>query len=179
MFAIRSTFYKLIGRLSDIQMIKDTTGFGIYDREVIEILRRIDDPYPYFRRLLADIGFEAARLPYRQPARKRGITKNNFYTLYDLAMLGITNHSKVPLRIATLAGFSMSAISLLIALGYLVAKLAFWNRFQLGTAPLLIGLFFFGSVQLFFIGVIGEYIGAIHTQVQKRPLVIERERINF
>lgn len=179
MFAVRSAFYRLIGRLSQIRLIKDTTGFGLYDRQVIDILRSIDDPYPYFRGLLADIGFEAARIPYKQPLRRRGITKSNFYTLYDLAMLGITNYSKVPLRLATLAGFGMSTLSLLIALGYLVAKLLFWNTFVFGTAPMLIGIFFFGSVQLFFIGVIGEYIGAIHTQVQKRPLVIERERINF
>jgi glycosyltransferase involved in cell wall biosynthesis len=128
---------------------------------------------------VADIGFEVYKLPYNQPRRRRGITKNNFYTLYDLAMLGITNHSKVPLRVATMAGFLMSGFSLFIAFVYLVAKLIFWSSFVLGTAPVLVGLFFFSSVQLFFIGILGEYIGAIHTQVQKRPLVIEKERINF
>lgn len=179
MFAIRKTYYDLINRVSDIKLLKNSTGFGLYDRCVIEELRKIDDPYPYFRGLVSDIGFSSYEIEYTQPARKRGITKNNFYTLYDIAMLGITNHSKVPLRLATMLGFGMSIISFLIAMGYLIAKLIFWDQFTLGTAPIIIGLFFFGSVQLFFIGIIGEYIGAIHTQVQKRPLVVERERINF
>jgi polyisoprenyl-phosphate glycosyltransferase len=179
MFAIRKLYYQLINRLSEIELTKNSTGFGLYDSAVLKTLREIDDPYPYFRGLISDIGWESAKIEYRQPNRRRGITKNNFYTLYDMAMLGITNHSKVPLRVATLAGFTMSAISLLIALGYLGAKLVFWSQFQMGTAPILIGLFFFSSVQLFFIGIIGEYIGSIHTQILKRPLVIERERINF
>jgi hypothetical protein len=114
-----------------------------------------------------------------RPARTRGVTKNNFFSLYDMAMLGITNHSKVPLRIAAMAGFTISLLSLLVAIGYFIAKLMFWNELQLGTAPLLIGIYFFGAVQLFFIGVLGEYVGAIHTQVHKRPLVVEKERINF
>lgn len=142
-------------------------------------MRRLDEPYPYFRGLISDIGYETAKVSYRQMERRRGITKSNFYALYDVAMLGITNHSKVPLRIMTMAGFLMSAASLLIAVGYFLAKLLFWSWFSLGIAPILISLFFFSSVQLFFIGVIGEYIGSIHTQVQKRPLVIEKERINF
>ncbi len=177
MFAIRKLYYKLVSRLSEVELVKNTTGFGLYDREVIETLRKIDDPYPYFRGLLSDVGYEAAQLMYRQPSRKRGITKNNFYTLYDIAMLGITNHSKIPLRIATMAGFAMAALSLTIAMSYFIYKLAFWSSFSLGLAPIVIGLFFFSSVQLFFIGIIGEYIGAIHTQVLKRPLVIEKERI--
>lgn len=179
MHTVRSLYYRLVAKLADIRLVKNFTGFGLYDRRVIEILRQIDDPYPYFRGLIADVGFEFCKVKYRQPARRRGITKNNFYTLYDLAMLGITNHSKVPLRIATMAGFFMSGVSLLVALGYLVAKLLFWYSFTVGIAPLIISLFFFSSVQLFFIGILGEYIGAIHTQVQKRPLVIEKERINF
>jgi glycosyltransferase involved in cell wall biosynthesis len=179
MWIVRGIFYRILARLSDIRVIKNATGFGIYDRVVIESLRRIDDPYPYFRGLLADVGFEAVQLPYHQPVRKRGLTKNNFYTLYDLAMLGITNHSKVPLRLATIFGFVMAIASLTLAIGYLVAKLIWWDRFQLGMAPILVGVFFFSSIQLFFTGVIGEYVGAIHTQVQKRPLVVEKERINF
>ena len=179
MFAIRRAYYSFINRVSEVELNRNNTGFGLYDRQVLEILRKIDDPYPYFRGLICDIGFPQAKLEYHQPARKRGITKNNFYTLYDIAMLGITNHSKVPLRVATFAGFLMSAVSLVVAVGYLVAKLVFWNQFSLGTAPILIGLFFFSSVQLFFIGIIGEYIGAIHTQVLKRPLVIEKERMGF
>jgi glycosyltransferase involved in cell wall biosynthesis len=179
MYSIRTAYYNLLARLSDLKLNKNSTGFGLYDRQVIDTLRKIDDPYPYFRGLISDLGFEAFRIEYKQPTRRRGITKNNFYTLYDIAMLGITNHSKIPLRLATMTGFVMSGISLLIALGYLVAKLVFWDKFDFGLAPVLIGLFFFSSVQLFFIGIIGEYIGAVFTQVQKRPLVIEKERIGF
>ena len=179
MFAIRKMYYNFINRVSDIKLLKNSTGFGLYDRCVIEELRKIDDPYPYFRGLVSDIGFPSHEIEYTQPTRKRGISKNNFYTLYDIAMLGITNHSKVPLRLATMLGFAMAIASFLIAMGYLVAKLIFWDQFSLGTAPLIIGLFFLGSVQLFFIGIIGEYIGAIYTQVQKRPLVVEKERVNF
>lgn len=179
MLLIRKMYYEFIGRLSEIELTKNNTGFGLYDRQILDIVREINDPYPYFRGLVSDIGFESAKVEFVKPARKRGITKNNFYTLYDLAMLGITNHSKVPLRLATMLGFSMSALSLFIAFGYFVAKLILWNTFTLGTAPLIIGLFLFSSVQLFFIGIIGEYIGSIHTQVLKRPLVIEKERINF
>jgi glycosyltransferase involved in cell wall biosynthesis len=179
MYAVRTAYYNLLARLSDLKLNKNSTGFGLYDRQVIETLKKIDDPYPYFRGLISDLGFEAFRIEYKQPTRRRGITKNNFYTLYDIAMLGITNHSKIPLRLATMTGFLMSGLSLLIALGYLVAKLVYWDKFDFGLAPVLIGLFFFGSVQLFFIGIIGEYIGAVLTQVQKRPLVIEKERIGF
>lgn len=179
MFALRRLYYATIGRIADVKLIPHYTGFGLYDREVIEALRRIDDPYPYFRGLIADMGFTHAEVPYTQPMRTRGITKSNFYALYDMAMLGITTHSKVPLRLATMSGFVLSAISLLIAFGYLVMKLTRWEQIPLGMAPILIGFFFFASVQLFFIGLLGEYILQIHTQVQKRPLVIERERINF
>ena len=176
---IRKTYYRVIGKLSDTEMVQNFTGSGLYDRKVIEIIKKIDDPYPYFRGLICDIGYERAVISYNQPVRKRGITKNNFYTLYDLAMLGITNHSKVPLRLATMTGFAASILSLLFALGYFIYKLIFWKNFSVGIAPLVIGLFFFSAVQLFFIGIIGEYIGSIHTQVLKRPLVIEKERINF
>ena len=178
-FAVRRAYYSVINRLSEIPLVKNATGFGLFDREVVEILRGIDDPYPYFRGLICDIGFDRAEIIYTQPARKRGFTKSNFYSLYDMAMLGITNHSKVPLRLATLAGFCLGAISLLIAVAYLVYKLLFWSSFQLGMAPLVIGIFFFAAVQLFFIGILGEYVGAIHTQVLRRPRVIEKERINF
>jgi len=178
-FAIRKAYYNLVGSLSDVELIKNFTGFGLYDQQVIDTLRGIEDPYPYFRGLICDIGFERAVIEYVQPSRKRGFTKNNFYALYDMAMLGITNHSKVPLRLATMTGFAVALISLFVALGYFGYKLIFWDNFQVGMAPLVIGLFFFSSVQLFFIGIIGEYIGAIHTQVLKRPLVIEKERVNF
>jgi len=178
-FAIRKMYYHLIGKLSEIDLVKNFTGFGLYDRKVVDIMRQMDDPYPYLRGLICEIGFERAEIPYVQPTRKRGFTKNNFYTLYDMAMLGITNHSKVPLRLATMTGFIVALMSLMVALGYFGYKLFFWDSFQIGMAPLIIGLFFFSSVQLFFIGIIGEYIGAIHTQVLKRPLVTEKERINF
>ena len=176
----RRLYYGLVTRLSsDVELVQNFTGFGLYDREVVEQFRSTDEQYPYFRGLVCDFGYARAEIPYVQPPRTRGRTKNDFFSLYDMAMLGITNHSKVPLRIATMAGFTISVISLLVALGYLVAKLMFWNELQLGTAPLLIGIYFFGAVQLFFIGVLGEYIGSIHTQVHKRPLVVEKERINF
>jgi glycosyltransferase involved in cell wall biosynthesis len=178
-FAIRKLYYELVSRLAEIDLTKNFTGFGLYDRRFIDILAEIDDPYPYFRGLVSEIGFPLAKIPYHQPVRKRGITSNNFYRLYDMAMLGITNHSKVPLRLATMIGFLVSFLSLCIAFGYFVMKLLYWNSFQLGLAPLEIGLFFFGSVQLFFIGILGEYIGSIYTQVQKRPHVVELERINF
>lgn len=179
MFAIRKMYYGFINRLSEIELTKNNTGFGLYDQAIIQILREIDDPYPYFRGLISDIGFESYKIEYNQPTRKRGITKNNFYSLYDMAMLGITNHSKIPLRMAAMLGFVMSAFSLFVAIVYFIAKLLFWNYFTAGTAPMVIGLFLFSSVQLFFIGIIGEYVGSIHTQVLKRPLVIEKERINF
>lgn len=179
MSRVRRAYYNFLGRIANIKLVKNFTGFGLYDRDVIETLRKIDDPYPYFRGLVADLGFEAATIDFRQPRRKRGISSNNFYTLYDMAMLGFTSYSKVPLRLATMLGFAMAISSFLIAVGYLVMKLLFWYRFTFGQAPLLIGIFFLASVQLLFIGVIGEYVGAIHTQVQHRPLVIEKERINF
>ena len=178
-FAIRKAYYELVSRLAEIELTKNATGFGLYDRRFVDILNEIRDPYPYFRGLVSEIGFPMVQIPYHQPVRKRGITSNNFYRLYDMAMLGITNHSKVPLRLATMLGFAVSFLSLCVALGYLIWKLLYWDSFKLGIAPLEIGLFFFGSVQLFFIGILGEYIGAIHTQVQKRPHVVELERINF
>lgn len=179
MFGIRKLFYNFIGKLSEIDQIKNFTGFGLYDKRIVDILKTFDDPYPYFRGLICEIGFERAIVEYSQPRREKGITKNNFYTLYDMAMLGITNYSKVPLRIAVMLGFLVSFISILVAMGYLAYKLIFWDSFNVGMAPLVIGLFFFSAVQLFFIGIIGEYIGSIQTQVMKRPLVIEKERINF
>ena len=179
MYSLRRLYYGLISRFSEVEMIRNFTGFGLYDRRVIDILRQNMDPYPYFRGMICDIGFEKARVEYHQPLRQRGLTKNNFYTLYDLAMLGMTNHSKVPLRLATMLGFCMSCLSLLIGLGYFVYKLIFWNSFSVGVAPLVIGLFVFSSVQLFFLGIVGEYVGAIHTQVLRRPLVVEKERVNF
>ena len=175
----RRTGYHLITKLAEVPQVKNFTGFGLYDKKVIDILRKLNDPYPYFRGLIAEIGFPIAEIPYVQPKRLHGKTKNNFYTLYDIALLGVTSNSKVPLRIMSLSGFALSVISFLISLFFLVLKLIFWKTFSLGLAPILIGMFFFASVQLFFIGMLGEYIAAIHTQVLNRPLVIENERINF
>jgi glycosyltransferase involved in cell wall biosynthesis len=178
-FYLRKLYYNAISRLSEIELVKNYTGYGLYDQSVIQILRGIEDPYPFMRGLICEVGFDKALIEYQQPARKRGLTKNNFYTLYDMAMLGITNHSKVPLRLAAMTGFVVALFSLAVALGYFVYKLIHWNSFSVGIAPLVIGLFFFSAVQLFFVGIIGEYIGSIHTQVLKRPLVVEKERINF
>jgi glycosyltransferase involved in cell wall biosynthesis len=179
MYAIRSAYYRLVTRISDVPLVRNATGAGLFDRAVIEILRQIDDPYPYFRGLVCEIGFPIATVPFKQPRRKRGITKNNFYTLYDMAMLGITNHSKVPLRLMTIGGFALALLSLMVAFGFLVAKLLFWNSFSLGIAPILIGIFFFGAMQMLFVGLLGEYIGAIYTRVRRLPLVVELERVNF
>jgi glycosyltransferase involved in cell wall biosynthesis len=179
MFLIRRIFYNIIHKISDTEQIKNFQGFGLFDKEFIDILRKLDEPYPYFRGLVSELGFQRIEIPYTQLRREKGKTKNNFYSLYDTAMLGFVNHSKVPLRLASFIGFAISLISVLIAFVYLIYKLIFWNSFQLGMAPLVIGIFFLGGVQLFFLGIIGEYIGSIFTQVKKRPLVIEKERINF
>lgn len=179
MFLVRKMYYNLIKRFAEIEQIKNFNGFGLYDKKFIDALREIDDPYPYFRGLIGEVGFERAELEYTQAERKRGKSSNNFYTLYDIAMLGFVNHSKIPLRLASFLGFGMSVVSFFIAFIYLIYKLLYWNRFEAGLAPLTIGIFFFGSVQLFFIGILGEYIGAIYTQVKHRPLVVEKERVNF
>lgn len=178
MFTIKKIFYSIIKKISDIEHIKNFTGFGLYDKKFIDVLRNLDEPYPYFRGLVAELGFERCEIKYVQPKRKRGKTANNFYTLYDIAMLGFVNHSKLPLRLASFIGFGVAVISLLVALVYFVYKLVYWDKFVVGSAPLVIGVFFFSAVQLFFIGIIGEYIGAIYTQVKNHPLVIEKERIN-
>jgi glycosyltransferase involved in cell wall biosynthesis len=179
MAAVRRLYYNVVSRLSETPLVKDATGFGLYDRHVMEDIRAIGDPYPYFRGLICELGYSQFLIPFDKPARKRGITKNNFYTLYDLAMLGITNHSKVPLRLATFAGFTVGILSFLVALGYMVYKLLYWANFTVGMAPVVFGIFFLGAVQLFFVGILGEYIGSIHTQILRRPLVVERERVNF
>lgn len=178
-FTMRRLCYFIFDRLANTETIQNFTGFGLYDRTMMDHCRKMQDPYPYFRGMISEIGLPIIEIPYRQPLRKKGITKNNFYTLYDIAMLGMTNYSKIPLRLASFAGFVMSVVSFLLAFGYFIYKLLFWAKVPFGTAPLIIGLFFFASVQLFFIGILGEYIGAIYTQVLNRPLVVEKERINF
>ncbi|HKO20723.1 MAG TPA: glycosyltransferase family 2 protein [Acidobacteriaceae bacterium] len=179
MFWMRKQYYKLVERLSSIETIQNYTGFGLYDRKVVELVRSFQDPYPYFRGMIAEIGLPTVKLLYDQPARKFGITKNNWYTLYDMAMLGIISNSKVPLRLAAIAGFIGASFSFLLALVYLILKLTFWSTFSFGLAPMLIGVFFISSVQLVFLGLMGEYVGSIYTQMQKRPYAVELDRINF
>ncbi len=179
MFQLRRVYYRLLASCSDTPQIQNFTGFGLYDRRVIAAIERFAEPYPYFRGLVSEIGFRRIEVPYTQAARQHGRTKNNFFTLYDMAMTGFVNHTKLPLRLATFSGFFLALLSLLVAIGYLVYKLLYWDTFTLGLAPIVIGVFFFSSVQLIFIGIIGEYIGAIWTQVKNKPLVIEDERINF
>jgi glycosyltransferase involved in cell wall biosynthesis len=179
MFWIRKRYYRLVNRLSSIETFENFTGFGLFDRRVVDLVKSFSDPYPYFRGMIAEIGLPHKELYYDQPARKRGVTKNNFYTLYDLGMLGIINHSKVPLRLMAFAGLAGALLSFLVGFGYFVYKLAFWRNFSVGIAPLVIGIFFLGSIQLLFLGILGEYVGAIHTQVQNRPLAVEKERVNF
>jgi glycosyltransferase involved in cell wall biosynthesis len=179
MVAIRNFYYRLIKRLSDTRLIASFTGFCLVDQKVVEVLRTIQDPNPYFRGLIAEIGFDTALVEYVQQKRHSGRTTTNFYYLFGLAMLGITNYSKVPLRLATMVGFLSATVSLLISLGYLIYKLLFWQEFTVGMAPIVIGMFFFSSLQLIFLGIVGEYIGSIHTNVLNRPLVIEKETINF
>ncbi len=180
-FTVRKFYYWLLNKANDsgADLLQNCTGFGLYDKEVVDEFRKINDPYPYLRGLVCELGYQKTTVPFVQPKRKRGITKNNFYTLYDNAMIGFTNHSKMPLRLAAFLGFVLSALSLSLAFIYLILKLLFWNSFPMGTAPILIAVFFFSSMQLFFIGVIGEYLGAVLTQILRRPVVIEKERINF
>ncbi len=181
MYAVRKLFYKIMRNITDdnTEQLNQCTGFGLYDKEVMDIFRSIDDPYPYLRGLICEVGFDKALIQFTQPKRKSGFSKNKFYTLYDFAMLGIVKHSRVPLRAVTFMGVICSMVSLLIAICYFVAKLLFWNSFAMGKAPLIIGLFFFSSVQLFCLGLLGEYIGAIYTRIDKKPLVFIKERINF
>lgn len=180
MYRIRTAYYRLIANLTNVAVLEHFTGFGLYDRSVVEHIRNnFHDPYPYFRGMIAELGLPCAKVYYNQKRRERGITKNNFYTLYDMAMLGITNLSKVPLRLVIFFGFISGSLSFLAGLFYLGYKLLYWSNFTLGVAPVVMGLFFLGSVQLIALGIIGEYIGAIHTTVMNRPLVTEKERINF
>jgi glycosyltransferase involved in cell wall biosynthesis len=179
MFTLRRLYYEMLFKLSDVNLTKNNTGFGLYDREVMEVIKNIGDCYPYLRGLVSELGYPTSKLYFTQAARKRGISKNNFYTLYDIAMLGITSHTKVPLRVATIFGFFASFVSLVLGAGFVIAKLLFWDYFPLGVAPILVGMFGFFSVQLFFLGLLGEYILAMHQQILKRPTVVERERLNF
>lgn len=179
MFKVRELYYGLLSKLSEITTFKNYTGFGLYDKKVMAAIKRLGDPYPFFRGMVAEVGFKVKKLPYDQPVRVKGITKNNFYTLYDIGILGIISNSKVPLRLAVFFGFFVGFISMITGIAYFILKLIYWEEMTVGIAPLVIGGSFAFSVLLFFIGIIGEYIGAIYTQVLNRPLVFEQERINF
>ncbi len=176
---LRRLYYYFLDSISNVNLVKDTTGFGIYDRQVIDCVRAINDPYPYLRGMICELGFSLKTIEFNQPQRARGITKNNFYTLFDIAMLGIVSHSLVPLRIASMLGMLIGGISILMGLTYLVLKLFLWDSFPIGFAPLIISLFFMFGILFFFIGLLGEYIGSIHMYVKNRPIVVERERVNF
>lgn len=179
MYLARTMYYKMIDKMADIKHIEHFTGFGLYDKKFIDVLRKLDDPTPYLRGIVAELGFTRKEIPYEQQQRKFGKTKNNFFSLYDVGMLGITSYTKIILRLATFIGFFVGVISFFLSIIYLILKLIYWDSYPAGTAPILIGMFFLGSLQLFFIGILGEYIMNINTKVLKRPLVVEEERINF
>jgi len=175
----RNLFYNIIARLSHIEQVRHFIGFGLFDRRIVDIMRDIDDPYPYFRGIVSEIGFDKAFVEYQQPPRKHGRSRNSFFALLELAIMGISSYSRVPLRMATILGFLTALFCFLVGLVYLVYKLIFWDSFPVGIAPIIIGIFFFASIQLLCLGFVGEYVGLVYEQVKKRPLVIEKERINF
>ncbi|HRU38647.1 MAG TPA: glycosyltransferase family 2 protein [Candidatus Goldiibacteriota bacterium] len=179
LYFLRSVFYSVIRKIADVGHISHFTGFGLYDKAFIDVLRKLDDPMPYLRGMVAEFGFKRVDVPYEQQKRKAGRTKSDWWSLYDVAMLGITSYSKMVMRLATILGFVISGVSFMVAVLYLVLKLIFWFKFPIGTAPMIISIFFLGSVQLFFIGFLGEYILNINTRVMKRPLVVEERRINI
>lgn len=179
MYFLRSCYYRMIKKMSQIEQIEHFTGFGLYDKSFINVLSNLGDPSPFLRGIVAELGFARKDIPYEQEKRRAGITSNNFYKLYDAAMLSFTSYTKMGLRLATFTGFILSGVSIIVALVYLVLKLMYWNEFPMGMAPILIGVFFFGSVQLFFIGLVGEYIMNMNIRIMNRPLVIEEKRINF
>ena len=179
MYLVRECYYRLINKITDIDHIDQFTGFGLYDRKFVDVVRDLHDPMPYLRGIIAELGFDYKAIEYTQPKRRAGKSKNNFYSLYDYAMIGITSYSKVVMRLATFAGFIIGGLSLVAAVVYLVLKLMYWDRFSAGVAPMVIGMFFLGALQLFFIGLLGEYVLSINTRVLDRPLVVEEERLNF
>ncbi len=176
---MRKCYYGVLNRLSDVPIIRDSTGFGLYDRSVLDQVRKIDDPYPFLRGLVCELGFPVKTIEFNQPRRSKGLSKNNMYTLYDIAMLGIISHSLIPLRVAGFLGLLIAIVCVLVSVAYLTLKLVYWDSFPLGTAPLIIGVFFLFGLMFGFIGLLGEYIGSIHTYVKRRPVVVEEERINF
>lgn len=178
-YFLRSCYYKLIKRFSDVEQIEHFTGFGLYDKDFINILKELKDPTPFLRGIVAELGFKRKDIPYEQQKRRAGKTKNNIYTLYDAAMLSFTSYTKVGLRMITFIGFAIAGLSMIVGLVYLILKLVYWDRFIAGTAPIVLAVFFFGAVQLFFLGILGEYVLSMNARIMNRPLVIEEERINF
>ena len=179
MYWLRGCYYKMIKRLSDVEQIEQFTGFGLYDARFIQVLRDLDDPTPFLRGIVAELGFRRKEIPYEQQLRRAGKTSNNFYRLYDAAMLSVTSYTKVGLRLATFIGGFSCIISMIVGFVYLIMKLIWWYRFPAGVAPMLVGMLFLGSVQVFFIGMVGEYVLSINQRVMRRPLVVEEERLNF
>lgn len=179
MHFLRKSYYRFLNSISDISLVNNSTGFGLYDKVVLDHLRLLNEPYPFLRGLICDLGYEIKTIPFVQPKRLKGITKNNIYTLYDIAMLGIVSHSKVPIRWAAFIGLFLGIASTIVAIAFTVLKIIYWDSFPIGIAPVVIGMFFLLGVQLMFIGILGEYIGSIHTYIQNRPVVVEQERINF
>lgn len=179
MYFLRSVYYKMIKKMSEVEQIEHFTGFGLYDRSFIDVLKGLNDPTPFLRGIVAELGWKRKEIPYEQQKRRFGKTKNNFYKLYDAAMLSFTSYTKIGLRLATFVGFLVAGVSFLVAIFYIVCKLVNWNNYDMGTASIAVGLFFLGAVQLIFIGLIGEYILSMNQRIMNRPLVIEEERINF
>ena len=179
MFLIRKFYYKFLNKISEIKLVENAHGSGLYDRLVIGQMAKVNDPNPYLRGLLAEIGYPIAEVEFTQPRRKQGITKNNFFTLLDTAIIGIINHSMLPIRMLTIVGFILSFLSIAIAVAFFILKMIYWERYANGMAPLLIGLFFFVSIQLFFLGLIGEYVSSINIKIRNLPMVVESERVNF
>lgn len=179
MYRLRGIYYKIIKKFSNVEQIEHFTGSGLYDREFVEVLRNLKDPTPFLRGIVAELGYRRKEIPYEQPKRRAGKTHNNFYTLYDAAMLSFTSYTKIGLRMATFTGVGIGIVSAVMGLAYLILKLIYWDRFAAGTAPMLIGIFFLGAIQLFFLGFMGEYILSMNQRIMNRPLVIEEERINF
>ena len=178
-YALRSLYYKAIKNMSDVEQIEHFTGFALYDKSFIKTLRALHDPKPFLRGVVAEFCGRRKDIEYEQPKRRAGKTHNNWYSLYDAAMLSFTSYTKIGLRLATFTGFAISILSVVIGILYLILKLVYWNRFAAGLAPILIGMFFLGAVQLLFIGILGEYIMSINSRVMNRPLVVEERRINF
>ena len=176
---LRSCYYKMIKKMSSVEQIEHFTGFGLYDKSFVEVMRNLKDPTPFLRGIVAELGFKRVSIEYTQAKRRAGKTHNNFFTLFDAAMLSFTSYTKVGLHLVTFAGMILSALSFFAALVYLVLKLVYWDRFSAGFAPMIIGLFFLNAIELLFIGFVGEYVMSINTRVMNRPLVIEEERINF